>query len=351
MTLDAADISAVAQQVARTLYPSGRAWFVAKTGNDANDGLSWDTAKLHIAAATASGGDSIFVGPGTFAEAVDFTGIGLRIIGAGYGATIVSFSGSSPVLIVGDGSRLQDLEAINTSNSSEGTSCAGIGSGIVENCRFTATNTGTGSETALAAGPGTLVRGTILNGDVTGAPRLFDSEVSGAATGSICFGCVPETLNSSSGDTSDLTAILAAIQAQTDKIGAGNIIVLDPVINGNVRVVQGDSYTNTGQGRALTFTQLSGGNWPDNLLSAGTWSVKLKANRRSDITTGDASLGPITGTIVDANNVRFELTAADTDGLAIGNASYDFQIQAEKGSDRATLVTGTMSITKDQNTA
>src|SRR5687767_3805165 len=111
MTLDADDISAIAQQVARTIWPSGRAWFVSKTGSDANDGLSWDTAKLTIGGCAASGGDVIVIGPGQFNEALDFTGIDIHIMGAGYGAsgTVLFRNSGDHVLITGDGSHISGI--------------------------------------------------------------------------------------------------------------------------------------------------------------------------------------------------------------------------------------------------
>ncbi|HOW74021.1 MAG TPA: hypothetical protein PKY77_25740 [Phycisphaerae bacterium] len=50
--------------------------FVATTGDDANDGLSWTAAKRTVQAGldAASDGDEIIVGPGTYPEAINFLG-------------------------------------------------------------------------------------------------------------------------------------------------------------------------------------------------------------------------------------------------------------------------------------
>jgi len=145
------------------------------------------------------------------------------------------------------------------------------------------------------------------------------------------------------------TGTLPAIQTQADRIGTRPIIALDPVLDGRVVIHQGDSYTHTAQGRALTFTQSAGGNWPDDLFTGG-WTVTLKAVLNTSDVSGDA-LGPVAGTIVDANNVRFELDTTDTDGLAVGDKVYDLQVQAEKTGERATLVSCKMTVKIDRNAA
>lgn len=90
--------------------------YVSKSGNDANDGRSWQTAKLTIAGAIAacSGGETIHVGPGTYVENVDLTGSGgVTIKGAGMFATTVQpaagFPLSAPVDLL-----LQDIALVST---------------------------------------------------------------------------------------------------------------------------------------------------------------------------------------------------------------------------------------------
>jgi hypothetical protein len=80
----------------------GKTFYVSKTGNDANDGLSWGTAKLTVGAAAAAllavGYGTLYIGPGVYDEhiAMDCTSAQtgpISIIGCAF-AEIVSTSNS-----------------------------------------------------------------------------------------------------------------------------------------------------------------------------------------------------------------------------------------------------------------
>lgn len=67
-------------------------WFVAKTGNDSNNGHSYGTALLTIGAAVtaASAGDTIIVYPGTYEENVDASSKSLNFIGIDRFASLIA---------------------------------------------------------------------------------------------------------------------------------------------------------------------------------------------------------------------------------------------------------------------
>jgi hypothetical protein len=78
--------------VATTPVAAATTYYVATTGDNANAGTSWATAWLTIqyAVATAAGGDTIMVGPGTFVEAGQIViNKHLSIIGADKTTTII----------------------------------------------------------------------------------------------------------------------------------------------------------------------------------------------------------------------------------------------------------------------
>lgn len=92
-------------------------FYVAKTGADANDGLTWDRAKLTITAAVgvASDGDTIHIGPGTFAETIDLVAAGplsLNLIGSGPN-TILSGNHASRVLYLAADCAVRNMQVVN----------------------------------------------------------------------------------------------------------------------------------------------------------------------------------------------------------------------------------------------
>ncbi len=67
---------------------TGDVFFVGKGGSDSDDGETWATRKLTVAAgyALCDDGDLLRVGPGTFTESLTFDTDGVTVIGAGIGA-------------------------------------------------------------------------------------------------------------------------------------------------------------------------------------------------------------------------------------------------------------------------
>ncbi len=88
-------------------------YYVSKNGNDSNDGLSWATAKLTVDAAK---GDNrrIIVGPGTYAETLDWSGYsGVELVSAvKWGAKLTS-SGEYTILL-GESMSIGDFWVDNT---------------------------------------------------------------------------------------------------------------------------------------------------------------------------------------------------------------------------------------------
>ena len=126
-----------------------------------------------------------------------------------------------------------------------------------------------------------------------------------------------------------------------------------PQVN-DLTIVQGDSYLNSA-GTAIVFTKDTGYVWPTDLTS---YTVSIKATPTTQTladTPGATALGPITGTVVTATGsgqaVRFDLTAAQTAALTAGANGYTYDVQAASGSERATLVMGTMTVKPQVNSA
>lgn len=92
-------------------------WYVAKNGNDANGGGSWHDAFLTIAAAiaAASGGDTIHVGPGTWNEVANLTGLAdITLQGSGRTATIITNATDAHTVYTTHDATIRDLTAANT---------------------------------------------------------------------------------------------------------------------------------------------------------------------------------------------------------------------------------------------
>ncbi len=119
----------------------GTTWYVATTGNNSNDGLSWATAWRDIGYALdqASGGDTINVAAGTYTENINLVD-GVEVLGAGAGASIIDGDDSGTVVTansVGSGTKLDGFTITN------GNAYAGGGmrnqyssSPVVSNCTF-----------------------------------------------------------------------------------------------------------------------------------------------------------------------------------------------------------------------
>lgn len=125
-TLDADDI----QSIARLHRPGGSIYFVRATGgSDSNDGKSWDEAWATVskAASTAVSGDTVLLGPGTFANgsAQINPAQGVWWFGAGIDTTLLTFSGTisagNPHCLLNKNNRWQDLTLSCTEASNNAT--------------------------------------------------------------------------------------------------------------------------------------------------------------------------------------------------------------------------------------
>lgn len=129
-------------------------------------------------------------------------------------------------------------------------------------------------------------------------------------------------------------------------LSASNISILSPVVGGNVTIFEKNSYL-AADGRALQFGAPSGANWPSNLTG---WTITFTATKTAQNTSAGTAIITATGSVLAATppgqQVQVELTAALTAGLAVGMGTkgYIFDIVATNGADRATLVSGVMSV-------
>ena len=129
-----------------------------------------------------------------------------------------------------------------------------------------------------------------------------------------------------------LGADIAAIMAKTNNIGTGTIAVTSPVKTGNgLEIIRGDDYL-TSNSRVLTWTD-----------TGSTWATLVGST--ITLVIGGTSF---TGTVVDADNLKVELTAAQTTALTEStNATpkYVYYIRSTNGSGKVTtLVRGLVSI-------
>lgn len=110
------------------LTSPGKKYFVnGAAGNNSNDGLSWETAKLTIAGAisAAVAGDIIFIAPGSYDEQVVITKNNLTIVGVvGRGAVGIAPAAADAKAILIDGTlgaRIQGVTLINIGGEGNGT--------------------------------------------------------------------------------------------------------------------------------------------------------------------------------------------------------------------------------------
>lgn len=130
---------ATAQTIARTLTGAAAVYYVAKSGNDSNDGLSPATAKLTIGSAlsAASAGDTIRIASGTYTEKLDLSSkANITLQGDGKSAVITQSSGGDAqndyIVKVGNGSTLRNLTLTQAYAGTQGATFATAiyGSGV-----------------------------------------------------------------------------------------------------------------------------------------------------------------------------------------------------------------------------
>lgn len=129
--------------------------------------------------------------------------------------------------------------------------------------------------------------------------------------------------------------VLALIRERTDLIRAGRVQVTAPVVKeGSIDIVAGDDYF-AADNRSLDWTD-PGGAWPD-LEDAVVELIAVIG------VEGSKQSFQATGSLVDGNHIRFELTADDTGALSAG--WWDFAVRATFENGRlATLVLGKLLV-------
>jgi hypothetical protein len=119
-------------------------WHVATTGNNANDGHSFQTAKRYIATdaggnsavTAAASGDTIIIWPGDYTETVDFTSTGASLTMIGMSRTksrIIPATGNGIILTSGSVIRNLSVQAIGA-NTDVGVSASSLRDLIIDNC-------------------------------------------------------------------------------------------------------------------------------------------------------------------------------------------------------------------------
>ena len=117
--------------------------YVAKDGNDGNDGLTRGQAVLTIGQAitNASSGWSIKIAPGTYSETVDTSALtDLHIKGSGWGTIITSASATT--LTTGARTTIESLRVISTKAATSGDMAMTVGADAVVRQVFVTGNSG-----------------------------------------------------------------------------------------------------------------------------------------------------------------------------------------------------------------
>jgi PKD repeat protein len=161
---------------ATTAY--GTIYYVATTGNDANDGLSAQSAFLTLAQAVATAGENeaeILIAPGTYTQTAAIrVEAPLSIRGTGAAATNVvlknTTSGQHVITIAHADAELA-LVQLTGGSAGSGPACLGIEAGLVRDCWVTGCSYGMGRTvtggTVLMSG-GRLMRSVIRDNTITG---------------------------------------------------------------------------------------------------------------------------------------------------------------------------------------
>jgi hypothetical protein len=139
-------------------------------------------------------------------------------------------------------------------------------------------------------------------------------------------------------------ATLAAIEAQTNKIATNNTTLIGSMVNGQLSIVAGDSYTAT-SGKAIAIPRPAGATYPADLTG---WTVTLHASAKaSTIGQGATSFSTVLAISNPATTQDLTinaLPASTTSGLVPGINGWTFSIVATKTSDVNTLMSGVLSV-------
>jgi len=191
--------------------------YVAKTGNDANDGLSWATAKVTVQAGldTAVAGDEVWVAAGTYVERIamtaevalygGFTGNEIDRVQRNWTANVTLLDGNAGGSVVSVSSGATSATRIDGFTIRNGGSISGEGGGIYCNDSSpTIANNRITANTVLSGG-GIYCRG--------GFPLITNNTIaansaSGTAGGILCANSSPTIANN-------------VITANTSSVGSG----------------------------------------------------------------------------------------------------------------------------------
>jgi hypothetical protein len=136
------------------------------------------------------------------------------------------------------------------------------------------------------------------------------------------------------GDYDNTTDSLEAAEAEHARIGAGTVIVTQPVSSsGDVEITQGDDYYNA-DSRALEWMPTLDGDWPD--LTGATVNF-YSASFDHAVTV----VNPVT-----SKKIRIELSAAETLAAATGEFSFVIRAALATTGHVATLAVGHIKVNK-----
>lgn len=182
------------------------AWYVSKQGNDANDGRSWQTAKLTIPAAitAAATQDSIGVGPGTFVNAGYALNKWVHITGSGFETKwdLSSAAGGLDIQSGAGGGSICNMQLVNTLGKLTGSWTTPASSFYFRRCKFRTTG---GSWIDLSVASVVEVNDSILNG--LAMPNGLVTSADGAAINMVNDTCVGTTTGSFAKTSAGLIAL------------------------------------------------------------------------------------------------------------------------------------------------
>ena len=154
------------------------AYYVSKSGSDANDGTSWATAFATVehALSEVAAGNTIFVGPGTFPVSATLAldhDITIQGAGATFAETTLDAGKARRVAVVSHARAvLRNLTLANGYTGSTGAGggggCVRVTAGLVENCRITGGKVVRQGYGAGVFNNGGTIRGCVIDGNTAG---------------------------------------------------------------------------------------------------------------------------------------------------------------------------------------
>jgi hypothetical protein len=149
-------------------------------------------------------------------------------------------------------------------------------------------------------------------------------------------------------DSLSVSGVMADIQQQVGRIGAGKVVLRSPVTDGgkHLIMVRGDDYS-AAAGQPLDWTD-EGGNWPDLTDATITLTIRGAPADGVDGSILMQKVGSVITPTGDDKTVRVEPSSADTSALAPVSKGNVFDVQATLSNGRiVTLVLGVTTILRD----